>query len=139
MNDPLSYVEVDDRRFIVGKTWGSHRAVTISWAGKGLDRGCAEAEQLPGLPEEWWWVNRVLVQPPQCRSAGIGSELIRQISIAAHDLGCKHLVVCPGGYSQTPRDKKRQIAFYERNGFVWRDDVPFSHDATKAMVLDLGG
>jgi GNAT superfamily N-acetyltransferase len=140
MNDILEHVEVNGETFTIARAPATHRSVVVMWSGEEFNRGTAEAEQLPTLPDDWWWVNRVLVQPVECRSKGIGSELVRQLSIAAYDLGCRHLVVSPGGYVNTKRDRERQLAFYERNGFVWQDDAPFSHGAAgRVMVLDLGG
>jgi hypothetical protein len=140
MNNPWYDVEVDGRKFTVIKQWITHRAASVQWSGEQFHRGTAEAEQIATLPEDWWWVNRVLVQPPEARCNGAGSELVRQLSIAAHESGCRHLVVCPGGYVNTEREKRRQIAFYEKNGFAWNDEVPFNHSdcPTRAMVLDLG-
>jgi GNAT superfamily N-acetyltransferase len=134
----MTTLEVDGRTFSVHETGVGHQAVIVAWHGEGYHRGTAEAEQLPTLPDDWWWVNRVLVQPDDCRSNGIGSEMLRLLSRAAYALGCRHLVVTPGGYVHNARDKRRQVAFYERNGFTWQRNAPFSHDGfSLVMVKDL--
>lgn len=62
-----------------------------------------------------WWVSRAKVTPEKLTGQGYGTRMMDEIKKAAVRQGCKKMVVCPGGYKN---DKKRQINFYVKNGFV---------------------
>lgn len=85
--------------------------VTVIWRGNNIhQRGTASADLIGDI----WWINRVLVQPPEARRKGIGSLMLTELIQAVSRQGGA-LKVCPGGYYQ---DKEDQFKFYEKNGFV---------------------
>ena len=90
--------------------------VTIFWQGPTVfDRGTASADR---TSEHVWWINRVLVQPEECRGKGIGTVLVQLLKENLKGQGT--LTVCPGGYSD---DVERQKNFYLKCGFVDNGDL----------------
>jgi GNAT superfamily N-acetyltransferase len=65
-----------------------------------------------------WWISRVLVRPESARGQGYGSQLLSKLKETVVKYGCKQLVVCPSGYNS---DKKQQMDFYIKNGFIHKD------------------
>lgn len=86
-------------------------SISVYWRGDSyLERGVAEATDMDG----YWYVNRVLVQPGACRGRGIGGELLERLKKAVAEQGSTRLVVTPGGYVESPKQKK----FYKKHEFV---------------------
>lgn len=74
------------------------------------ERGVAEASR---MPEGYWYVNRVLVEPIGQRSKGLGSRLLQRLLVEVRRFGGA-VVVDPGGYGM---NTARQRNFYRKNGF----------------------
>lgn len=79
------------------------------------ERGVAEASR---MPEGFWYVNRVLVEPLGRRSKGLGSRMLQRLLAETRRFGPADVVVDPGGYGM---NVARQRKFYRKNGFK---DVP---------------
>jgi len=62
-----------------------------------------------------WFINRVLVQPVEIRSKGIGSFLLQTLIREIKKTDIKRIIVAPGGYAE---DLSKQKKFYKENGFV---------------------
>lgn len=76
----------------------------------------AECMIMPVEDAPVWWISRVLVPEKIGRSKGLGSRLLQvMIERCRRQESELRIVVAPGGYTA---DNARQIAFYERNGFV---------------------
>ena len=61
-----------------------------------------------------WYLNRVMV-PNGFRRKGVGSRLLKALIEKLPEVGCKKLIVEPGGYTLSTRKQKK---FYRQNGFV---------------------
>lgn len=71
-------------------------------------RGAAEATNMGNF----WYLNRVVVQPHELRGRGIGSRLLQTLIQELRDKArAVLLVVDPGGYTG---DTARQRRFYEK-------------------------
>lgn len=91
--------------------------IAVMWRGASmLERGVAEASNMG----DFWYVNRVLVQPANLRSRGIGGELLERLKAAIAEYGEARVVVTPGGYDESPRQQR----FYEQHGFVEEGEEP---------------
>ena len=96
-------------------TIATPESITILWRGdSAIERGVASADDIG----DRWWISRVLVQPATCRGRGVGSKLIEQLKAAVANQGGTRLVVAPGGYVGTAKERKRQKKFYEHHDFV---------------------
>jgi ribosomal protein S18 acetylase RimI-like enzyme len=69
--------------------------------------------------DENWYINRAIVKPESLRGHGIGSLMLTKLKDALIEQGCKKLIVYPGGYAG---EKRKQIKFYKKNGFVKEDN-----------------
>lgn len=85
--------------------------VSVSKVKDGRSHGCASMS----LIDDYWFLNRCLVQEPY-RRTGLGTRMIGILQDNARGL---KIVVTPGGYNMKLRD---QIAFYESCGFKKVDD-----------------
>jgi GNAT superfamily N-acetyltransferase len=87
------------------------------WHGITLqERGVAEASDMG----DYWYVNRVLVQPPDQRGSGIGQQLVKRLLNEIRLLGGRKVIVTPGGYGS---NTTQQINFYKKCGFTEDKDA----------------
>lgn len=86
---------------------------------EGVWRPVAVAEMSMIRPMEFF-VNRVLVHRESDRGKGFGSRALQAVITEAMERTKykARIVVTPGGYVVTDSDKRRQVRFYKRNGFV---------------------
>lgn len=71
----------------------------------------------------YWFINRVLVNPKSHRGQGIGSQLLQTLIKEIKKINDIKIIVTPGGYEN---DQERQNNFYTKNGFVEEEDC-FTH------------
>lgn len=67
----------------------------------------------------FWWIGRVLVDPPKARGNGVGGYILEELKRAVKEMGGTSLLVSPGGYAVDP---KRQFKFYLSHGFIYRSE-----------------
>jgi ribosomal protein S18 acetylase RimI-like enzyme len=90
--------------------------ISIIWSGEHpYDRGTASSDFI----DNYWYINRVVVQPETKRSQGIGSELLQRLIDAIKSQNGREIKVTPSGYNTDP---KIQIRFYEKFGFKRQED-----------------
>jgi GNAT superfamily N-acetyltransferase len=91
----------------------SGQTISVMWFDKRViqNRAVAEATEMG----DHWYVNRVLVQPKEMRSKGIGSLLLQTLVKEIRKDSTKRIIVTPGGYAT---ELEKQQNFYKKNGFV---------------------
>ena len=98
-------------------TVSTQEFVGVYWRGDQHGQGCAEASSMEGLPgadPDDWYLNRIVITPPECRGSGIGGEMIERLKLRVAKGGGRRLLVEPGGYDS---DLGVQVRFYEKHGF----------------------
>jgi predicted GNAT family N-acyltransferase len=88
-------------------------SISVNWFDEKdiRNRAVAEATEMGSH----WFINRVLVQPEEIRSNGIGSMLLQILIKEIKKTGNKQIIVTPGGYAM---NQKKQQNFYKKNGFL---------------------
>lgn len=97
---------------------GNDLSISVCWFDKNNERNRAVAEASKTGTYSWF-INRVLVQPEELRSKGIGSILLKRLISEIRKTDAKQIIVTPGGYAM---NQDRQFNFYKKNGFACMDN-----------------
>lgn len=118
---------METNKTIIAKT---PENISVYWEDNNL-KGCAEANPAPSfLPDNYWWISRVVINPEIARGNGIGTRILLRLIKEIKSVGGVALVVIPGGYNN---NKTKQENFYKKNGFTWKT-IRTINETTRAMV-----
>jgi GNAT superfamily N-acetyltransferase len=120
---------------LVIQAFVTNEFATAFWWGENpmRNRGVAEASW---MPDGFWYINRVLVKPPELRGKGIGGQLLERLKQELKEKAKATLIVVdPGGYGM---DVEKQRRFYLKHGFVMGKPVPpdeigMAHDVGRML------
>lgn len=95
-------------------------SITLVEPGAHWSLGTASASH---MQNNIWFVNRVLITNEDKRGQGWGTILLQELQREVLQQGCEELLVTPGGYDSDPQ---KQIKFYLKGGFVFKEDGLYS-------------